>query len=412
MIDEVAIRTRYDAVSPNLDEKGLRLFAASEALAAGRGGIAVVSKVTGIARSTIGRGLKELTAQEKAPPQNRVRRTGGGRKAAVVKQPGLVEALLKIIESAIRGDPEAALLWVSKSQRNLAAILAEQGYKISHKIVGRLLKDMGFSLQANAKIREGGSHPDRNAQFEKINALVNEFQAAGQPAISVDTKKKENVGDFKNNGRTLRPKGEPEPVRVHDFLIKSKGKVAPYGVFDIAANEGWVNVGVDHDTAAFAVESIRRWWDRLGKKRYADKAKRLLITADCGGSNGSRVRLWKVELQKLANETGLSITVAHHPPGTSKWNRIEHRMFSFISINWRGRPLLSHQVIVQLIASTKTENGLNIACDIDWGRYPKAIKIPKAALNEINIQYDEFHGDWNYTIAPLVQKTTTKRRQK
>jgi len=412
VIDAVAIRTRYDAVSPNLDEKGLRLFAASEALAAGRGGIAVVSKVTGIARSTIGRGLKELTAQEKAPPQNRVRRTGGGRKAAVVKQPGLVEALLKIIESAIRGDPEAVLLWVSKSQRNLAAILAEQGYKISHKIVGRLLKDMGFSLQANAKIREGGSHPDRNAQFEKINALVNEFQAAGQPAISVDTKKKENVGDFKNNGRTLRPKGEPEPVRVHDFLIKSKGKVAPYGVFDIAANEGWVNVGVDHDTAAFAVESIRRWWDRLGKKRYADKAKRLLITADCGGSNGSRVRLWKVELQKLANETGLSITVAHHPPGTSKWNRIEHRMFSFISINWRGRPLLSHQVIVQLIASTKTENGLNIACDIDWGRYPKAIKIPKAALNEINIQYDEFHGDWNYTIAPLVQKNATKRRQK
>ena len=412
MIDAVAIRTRYDAVSPNLDEKGLRLFAASEALAAGRGGIAVVSKVTGIARSTIGRGLKELTAQEKAPPQNRVRRTGGGRKAAVVKQPGLVEALLKIIESAIRGDPEAVLLWVSKSQRNLAAILAEQRYKISHKIVGRLLKDMGFSLQANAKIREGGSHPDRNAQFEKINALVNEFQAAGQPAISVDTKKKENVGDFKNNGRTLRPKGEPEPVRVHDFLIKSKGKVAPYGVFDIAANEGWVNVGVDHDTAAFAVESIRRWWDRLGKKRYADKAKRLLITADCGGSNGSRVRLWKVELQKLANETGLSITVAHHPPGTSKWNRIEHRMFSFISINWRGRPLLSHQVIVQLIASTKTEKGLNIACDIDWGRYPKAIKIPKAALNELNIQYDEFHGDWNYTIAPIVQKAATKRRQK
>ena len=412
MIDAVAIRTRYDAVSPNLDEKGLRLFAASEALAAGRGGIAVVSKVTGIARSTIGRGLKELTAQEKAPPQNRVRRTGGGRKAAVAKQPGLVDALATIIQSAIRGDPEAALLWVSKSQRNLAAILAEQGYKISHKIVGRLLKDMGFSLQANAKIREGGSHPDRNAQFEKINALVNEFQTAGQPAISVDTKKKENVGDFKNNGRTLRPKGEPEPVRVHDFLIKSKGKVAPYGVFDIAANEGWVNVGVDHDTAAFAVESIRRWWDRLGKKRYADKAKRLLITADCGGSNGSRVRLWKVELQKLANETGLSITVAHHPPGTSKWNRIEHRMFSFISINWRGRPLLSHQVIVQLIASTKTENGLNIACDIDWGRYPKAIKIPKAALNEINIQYDEFHGDWNYTIAPLVQKTATKRRQK
>ena len=412
MIDAVAIRTRYDAVSPNLDEKGLRLFAATEALAAGRGGIAVVSKVTGIARSTIGRGLKELAAQEKAPAQNRVRRTGGGRKAAVAKQPGLVEALAKIIQSAIRGDPEAALLWVSKSQRNLAAVLAEQGYIVSHKIVGRLLKDMGFSLQANAKIREGGSNPDRNAQFEKINALVNEFQAAGQPAISVDTKKKENIGDFKNNGRTLRPKGEPEPVRVHDFIIKSKGKVAPYGVFDIAANEGWVNVGVDHDTAAFAVESIRRWWDKLGKKRYADKAERLLITADCGGSNGSRVRLWKVELQKLANETGLAISVAHHPPGTSKWNRIEHRMFSFISINWRGRPLLSHQVIVQLIASTKTETGLNIACDIDWGRYPKAIKIPKAALKELNIQYDEFHADWNYTIAPVAQTAATTRKQK
>jgi Rhodopirellula transposase DDE domain len=237
---------------------------------------------------------------------------------------------------------------------------------------------------------------------------VNEFQSAGQPAISVDTKKKELVGDFKNNGRTLRPKGEPEPVRVHDFIIKAKGKVSPFGVYDIAANEGWVNVGIDHDTAAFAVESIRRWWDRLGKQRYANKAKRLLITADCGGSNGARVRLWKVELQKLANETGLSITVAHHPPGTSKWNRIEHRMFSFISINWRGRPLLSHQVIVQLIASTKTETGLNITCDIDWGHYPKGIKIPKAALKDLNIKYADFHGDWNYTIAPLAKPESIK----
>jgi hypothetical protein len=404
VIDSTAIRTRYDALSPNLDEKGLRLFAASEALAAGRGGIVAVSAITGIARSTIGRGLKELTAQEKAPPQDRVRRTGGGRKAAVVKQPGLVGALTKIIQSAIRGDPEAKLLWVSKSQRHLADVLAEQGYPVSHTVVGHLLRDMGFSLQANAKTREGSRHPDRNAQFEHINALVDEFQSAGQPAISVDAKKKELVGDFKNNGRTLRPKGEPEPVRVHDFVIREKGKVAPFGVYDIAANEGWVNVGVDHDTAAFAVESIRRWWHKLGKKRYAKKTKRLLITADCGGSNGARVRLWKVELQKLANETGLSITVAHHPPGTSKWNRIEHRMFSFISINWRGRPLLSHQVIIQLIASTKTETGLSIACDIDWGRYPKGIKILKATLKELNIRYDEFHGDWNYTIAP-VSKT-------
>jgi Rhodopirellula transposase DDE domain len=312
VIDTAAIRFRYEALSPNLDEKGLRIFAASEARAAGHGGITAVSAVTGIARSTIGRGLKEIAGQEKAPPHNRVRRTGGGRKAAVVKQPGLVEALAELIQSALRGDPEADLLWVSKSQRHLAKSLAEKGYTISRTIVGHLLRDMGFSSQANAKTREGGKHSDRDAQFEHINALIKEFRADGQPAISVDTKKKENVGDFKNAGRTLRPKGEPEPVRVHDFIIKSKGKVSPYGIYDIAANEGWVNVGVDHDTAAFAVESIRRWWDRLGKQRYANKAKRLLITADCGGSNGARVRLWKVELQKLVNETGLSITVGHH----------------------------------------------------------------------------------------------------
>ena len=379
------------------------MFAASEARAAGRGGIEAVHAVTGVSRTTIWRGLKELKANDTALPQNRVRRTGGGRKAAGVKQPGLVEALKRIIESAIRGDPEAALLWVSKSQRHLAKALEAEGYKVSYKVVGRLLRDMGFRLQANAKTKEGGNHPDRNAQFEHINALVNEFQAEGQPAISVDTKKKELVGDFKNNGRALRPKGSPEPVRVHDFVIKEKGKVAPYGVYDIAANEGWVSVGIDHDTAAFAVESIRRWWNRLGKKRYAGQVKRLLITADCGGSNGARVRLWKVELQKLANETGLSVTVAHHPPGTSKWNRIEHRMFSFISINWRGRPLISHEVIVQLIASTKTETGLNIACDIDWGHYPKGTSVKKSVLTTLNITRDAFHPDWNYTISPQSQ---------
>ena len=379
------------------------MFVASEARAAGHGGIEAVHAVTGVSRTTIWRGLKELKANDTALPQNRVRRTGGGRKAAVVKQPGLVEALRRIIESAIRGDPEAALLWVSKSQRHLAKALEAEGYKVSYRVVGRLLRDMGFSLQANAKTKEGGNHPDRNAQFEHINALVNEFQAEGQPAISVDTKKKELVGDFKNNGRALRPKGSPEPVRVHDFVIKEKGKVAPYGVYDIAANEGWVSVGIDHDTAAFAVESIRRWWNRLGKKRYAGQAKRLLITADCGGSNGARVRLWKVELQKLATETGLSVTVAHHPPGTSKWNRIEHRMFSFISINWRGRPLISHEVIVQLIASTKTETGLNIACDIDWGRYPKGTSVKKSVLTTLNITRDAFHPDWNYTISPQSQ---------
>jgi hypothetical protein len=402
VIDTAAIQARYDRMSPHLDERGLRLFAASEAAAAGRGGIAAVSVVTGIARNTIGRGLQELAAQETALPGKRVRRTGGGRKASVAKQPGLIEALTDLIQSALRGDPEAALLWVSKSQEHLSQALAAKGYQVGRKVVGRLLRDMGFIPQANAKTREGSSHPDRNAQFEHINTLVKEFQAEGQPAISVDTKKKELVGDFKNNGRTLRPKGDPEPVRVHDFIIKDKdkGRVSPYGVYDIAANEGWVSVGIDHDTATFAVESIRRWWHNLGKNRYAGKAKKLLITADCGGSNGARVRLWKVELQKLANETGLSISVAHHPPGTSKWNRIEHRMFSFISINWRGRPLVSHKVIVQLIASTKTEAGLNIACDIDWGKYPKATKIPKAVLQSLNICYDGFHPDWNYTISP------------
>ena len=411
VIDRTAIRARYDLMAPHLEERGLRLFAASDALGSGRGGITAVSAVTGVARSTIGRGVKELAAHGTAPAHKRVRRTGGGRKAAVVKQSGLAEALTELIQSALRGDPEAALLWVSKSQDHLAKALAEKGYSVSRKVVGRLLRDMGFIPQGNAKTREGGKHPDRNAQFEHINALVKKFQAEGQPAISVDTKKKELVGDFKNNGRTLRPKGDPEPVRVHDFIIKEKGKgkVAPYGVYDIAANEGWVSVGVDHDTAAFAVESIRRWWDRLGKKRYADKAKRLLITADCGGSNGALVRWWKVELQKLANETGLAITVAHHPPGTSKWNRIKHRMFSFISINWRGRPLVSHQVIVKLIASTKTETGLNIACDIDGGTYPKGIKIPKSALRNLNIRYDDFHGDWNYTIAPSHDKASELR---
>lgn len=404
MIDCAAIRSRYEAVAAHLDERGLRLFAAGEARAAGWGGISAVAAVTGMSRNTIDAGLKELEQQEKAAPSGRARRTGGGRKKADVKQPGLLEALQEIIESAIRGDPETDLLWVSMSQRHLAKVLQKQGFKVTHKTVRRLLKDLGYSLQANAKTKEGSNHPDRNAQFEHINALVKKFREDGQPAISVDTKKKELVGDFKNNGRTLRPKGKPEPVRVHDFIIKDKdhGRASPYGVYDIAANEGWVNVGIDHDTAAFAVESIRRWWNNLGKKRYADKVKRLLITADCGGSNGARVRLWKVELQKLANETGLSITVAHHPPGTSKWNRIEHRMFAHISMNWRGKPLVSHQVIVQLIAATKTESGLNINCDIDWGRYPKGIKIPKATLKKLNISYHPFHPDWNYTLDPAT----------
>ena len=398
MIDIQAIKSRFEALAPHLNERARRLFAASEAQAAGRGGIAAVAAVTGIARSTIGRGLAELRSDESAFSR-RIRRAGGGRKPKVETEPGLLDALAELVQSAIRGDPEAALLWVSKSQRHLATALAERGFTASQKLVGRLLRRLGFSLQANRKTREGSNHPDRNAQFEHINAQINAFQAAGQPAISVDTKKKELVGDFKNGGRELRPKGDPEPVRVHDFMLPELGKVAPYGVYDIAANAGWINLGITSDTAAFAVESIRRWWQELGQSRYPS-ADRILITADCGGSNGARVRLWKTELQTLADQTGLSITVAHLPPGTSKWNRIEHRLFAFITQNWRGKPLLTHQVIVQLIASTTTNKGLTVQCGLDKNTYDKGIKISDAEMATINITPADFHGEWNYTIKP------------
>lgn len=398
MIDTIAIRARFETLAPFLNERARRLFAASEARAAGRGGVTAVSEATGVARSTIGRGLAELRSV-KTPPSRRIRRPGGGRRPKIETEPGLLEALAALVQSAIRGDPQAALLWVSKSQRHLAGALAERGFTASQKLVGRLLRRLGFSLQANRKTREGTSHPGRNAQFEYINARIDAFQVAGQPTISVDTKKKELVGDFKNGGRELRPKGEPEPVRVHDFVIPELGKVAPYGVYDIAANAGWINLGIDHDTAAFAVESIRRWWQELGQGRYR-KAKRLLITADCGGSNGARVRLWKSELQTLADQTGLSITVAHLPPGTSKWNRIEHRLFAFITQNWRGQPLLTHQVIVQLIASTTTRTGLTVQCRLDQNAYDKGIKVSDAEMASLNITPANFHGEWNYTITP------------
>src|SRR5271166_3951619 len=352
MIDQDAIRARYNALGPFLNERDRRLFAASEARAAGRGGIVAVSRATGIARSTIGRGLADLRSGAMRCSE-RVRRRGGGQKPAIETQPGILEALNELVEPSIRGDPEAALRWVSLSQRHLSAALAKRGFIAGQKLVGRLLKRLNFSLQANCKTREGANHPDRNAQFEHINATVKAFQAAGQPVISVDTKKKELVGDFKNGGRELRPKGQPQPVRVHDFVIPELGKVAPYGIYDITANTGWVNLGITHDTAAFAVESIRRWWRACGAARYP-AATRLLITADCGGSNGVRLRLWKRELQVLADQLGIAITVCHLPPGTSKWNRIEHRLFAFITQNWRGKPLVSHQVIIQLIANTTT----------------------------------------------------------
>ena len=398
MIDVAGIRARWDQMAPNLDERGRRLFAASEALMIGLGGVTAASTATGMARSTINRGIKELKAGRRESV-GRVRRPGAGRKSAVEAQPGLLAALETLIEDAIRGDPESPLRWVSRSQRNIAAAMGRLGFAVSQKLVGVLLRQLKYSCQANRKTREGTSHPDRNAQFEYVNTMVKAAIAEGAPAISVDTKKKELVGDFKNAGRELRRAGDPEPVRVHDFEIKSLGKVAPYGVYDIAANDGWVNVGIDADTAAFAVESIRRWWHRLGRPRYPN-AKRLVITADCGGSNGNRVRLWKRELQRFANETGLAITVTHLPPGTSKWNKVEHRLFARISQNWRGKPLVSHQVIIQLIGSTTTGTGLTIACDIDANSYPKGIIVTDAEMAEINIELDTFHGEWNYTIRP------------
>jgi hypothetical protein len=401
VIDVDDIRARYRRAVKFLDERGRRLFAANEALALGYGGVTAAGAATGLARSTIRRAIVELHGGSNLLGP-RVRRPGGGRKRAVALQPGLLATLEALIEDAIRGDPETPLRWVSRSQRQIARALLSCGFQVSQKLVGLLLRELGYSCQANRKTREGTNHPDRDAQFTHINTTVQTAIAAGEPAISVDTKKKELVGDFKNPGRELRPKGRPEPVRVHDFALSEQGKVAPYGVYDLAANQGWVSVGVDADTAAFAVESIRRWWYRLGQARYPE-AKRLVITADCGGSNGARVRLWKRELQRFANETGLAVTVAHLPPGTSKWNRIEHRLFAYISQNWRGKPLVSHQVIVQLIGATTTQTGLTVRCEIDANRYPKGIKVTAAEMATLAIERDPFHGEGNYTISPNQQ---------
>jgi transposase len=383
-----------------LDERGRRRFAAAEALAAGRGGVTAVSRATGIARSTITRGLAELRDETvPAEPIDRVRRPGGGRKSLASTDATLLEDLRSLVEPVTRGDPMTPLLWTAKSLRNLAAELRAGGHRIGHNVVAKLLGELGYSLQANRKTLEGSSHPDRDAQFNYINDQVKAALAAGQPAISVDTKKKELVGDFKNGGREYRPKGDPEKVRVHDFLIPELGRAAPYGVYDIADNTGWVSVGIDHDTASFAVNAIRRWWRVMGRERYPH-ARRLVITADGGGSNGSRVRLWKLELQALANELDLEITVCHLPPGTSKWNKIEHRLFSFITQNWRGRPLVSYQTIVQLIAATTTTAGLTVRSEIDSKTYPKGVKVTDAEMDALNIHRHHFHGEWNYTIMP------------
>jgi hypothetical protein len=402
MIDTQAVRQRWDADGSKRDERGRRLFAASEVRAAGWGGLAAVSDITGLARSTIERGLKDLDAPPLAP--GHVRREGGGPRQLTERDPMLLQDLKRIVEPATLGDPVRPLLWVSKSLDKLATTLTGMGHQISPNSVRKLLTDIGFSRQANRKAEEGSSHPDRNAQFEYINDKVLVAQAAGQPVISVDTKKKELVGNYRNGGTDYRPKGDPKRVKVHDFEDKDLGKVAPYGVYDVAANSGWVSVGVTHDTAEFAVSAIRTWLDKMGRQRYPN-ARELTITADCGGSNGARVRLWKVELQKLADETRLAIKVSHYPPGTSKWNKIEHRMFCHITQNWRSRPLTDRAAVVELIASTTTKTGLKIESAIDTKTYQKGIKVSDAEMKCLDIRGDTFHPEWNYTVTPRKSKS-------
>lgn len=397
MIDADGIRYRWDAVGSSLDERGRRMFAAAEVRTAGWGALALVSRITGLARSTINRGEDDLDASPL--PRGRVRRAGGGRRAVSESDAGLVPELKRLVEGATLGDPERPLLWVSKSMDKLAATLTQMGHPISADTVSKELVKLGFSRQHNRKAEEGSRHPDRNAQFEHINAKVIAAQAAGQPVISVDTKKKELVGNFKNAGSDYRPKGNPRRVNVHDFEDKELGKVVPYGVYDVGANTGFVSVGITSDTAEFAVQSIRSWLERMGRQRYP-RMHELTITADCGGSNGARVRLWKIELQKLADETGLALNVMHYPPGTSKWNKIEHRLFCHITQNWRGRPLADRMTIVELIAATTTKAGLKVESALDERTYEKGRKIGKAEMAQIDMTGDPFHPEWNYTIRP------------
>jgi len=397
---ESEIKQRFTQLKGWLDERSRRLWAAAEATAHGRGGISLVARASGISRRAIAVGVAELKKKPEGSRGERppIRQKGGGRKKASLKDPELLRDLEKLVEPVTRGDPQSPLRWTCKSVRNLADELRTQGHAVSHMLVAELLHEQKYSLQANRKTKEGSSHPDRNAQFEHISGKATEFLNSGQPAISVDTKKKEQVGDYKNGGREWHPKGQPVHVQVHDF---AKQKDVPYGVYDLGQNAGWVSVGTDHDTSAFAVESIRRWWIMMGRETYPD-ARQLLITADSGGSNGSRVRLWKLELQKLSDETGLEISVCHFPPGTSKWNKIEHRLFSFITKNWRGKPLVSHEVIVNLIAATTTRTGLRVQSQLDTGKYPKGIKVGKQEFATIQLRPDPFHGEWNYTIAPRL----------
>ncbi len=399
MIDTSVIRARFAAVERDLNERSRRLLAAAEAKTAGYGGIAAASQATGVARSTIGRGLKDLA--EPGSLSGEVRRPGGGGPTLIEKDPALLENLRQLVEPATMDDPMRPLMWVSKSHAKLAAALREMGHKIADSSIPKMLSLLKYRRQVNRKTLEGSHNPDRNAQFEHINAAVLASQAAGQPVISIDTKKKELVGPFKNGGSDYRREGCPDKVNVHDFIDKGLGKVAPYGVYDVAANTGYVNVGIDNDTAQFAVHSIRRWLDAMGRGRYPDM-NQLMITADGGGSNGSRVRLFKVELQSLADESGLTLQVCHYPPGTSKWNKIEHRLFCHITQTWRGKPLTSRETVVELIASTTTRTGLTVRCELDTRSYPKGIKVSDAEMATLNIKGDTFHPEWNYTISPRV----------
>ena len=397
MIDESPLRIRYEAVRSSLDERGRRLSAAAEAKAAGYGGIAAASRVTKLARSTIGRGLKDLRDPDSLG--RKVRRKGGGSPRLATKDPTLLADLERLLEPATMGDPMRPLRWVSKSRDKLATALRAMGHKVSSSSIPKLLGELKYCRHSNRKTKEGGKHPDRDAQFEYINAKVESFQAEDQPVISIDAKKKELLGEFKNGGSDYSPQGRPIEVNTHDFEDKELGKVVPYGVYDIGANDGYVSLGIDHDTGQFAVNSVRLWLDRIGRARYLGMS-RLMITADGGGSNGSRLRLWKWSLQQLADETGLIIQVCHYPPGTSKWNKIEHRMFCFITQNWRAMPLVSLYVAIALIANTTTKKGLSISCELDRNTYPKGIKVSDAEMASLNITRDAFHPEWNYKISP------------
>jgi hypothetical protein len=398
VIDEHAIGERFRALAGELNERQRRLWAGAEALSHGRGGLAAVARATGMSPVTVANGMREVESGESIGA-GRVRRRGGGRKALAESDPTLLADLERLVADEARGDPESPLRWTAKSVRALAGALREAGHEIHFTSVAKHLRQLGYSMQANRKTKEGVSHPDRDAQFRHINDKVKAALDAGEPAISVDTKKKELVGDFNNGGQEWRQKGSPVEVRTHDFKDKVLGKVNPYGIFDIANDEGWVCVGIDADTASFAVASIRSWWQHLGRKRYPD-AKTLTITADCGGSNGNRTRLWKTELQRLADETGLEIAVCHFPPATSKWNKIEHRLFSFIARNWRGQPLISRQAVVSLIAATTSTAGLKVYAQLDESQYPRGVKVSDAQLAAVNLTRDEFHAEWNYVIKP------------